>query len=281
MRQLALSLAVLLLPLSFLDTAHSQEIVGPPKVHEQLLGTLWVQTSVEHDMVCAQAYALAQVRLKQALKKSSWTAALEQRVDYEKLPPAVILDVYETVLDNSPFQARLVESNSSFDPQSWKAWVDEEQAALVPGAKDFIRFARSKGVDVFFVTNRTADEEPATVRNLTKELGLDITADQVLSKQERPHWDSNKTPRRSLIAKRHRVLLIIGDDLNDYAHVGDLPPAQRKRRADEYRHYWGKKWINLPNPIYGNWERAVLEHASDLPTAERVERKYNALRTRD
>ena len=71
--------------------------------HESLHGVLWMQRSAEYKALCFQAYQLANAQLRIAVNDKNWTAALEQLGNYKNLPPAVILDVDETVLDNSPY----------------------------------------------------------------------------------------------------------------------------------------------------------------------------------
>ena len=101
-----------------------------------------------------------------ALKDKSWTAALEQAAGYEGLPAAVILDLDETVLDNSPSQGQLVLDRADFTTKSWDAWVEKVSAAEIPGAGDFLALAQRRDVRVFFVTNRTAAQQAATLKNL-------------------------------------------------------------------------------------------------------------------
>jgi len=135
-----------------------------------LHSTLWTQTAVEYAGTARQAYALAQVMVTRALADSSWTAALEQESaeasTYRTKPPAVVLDVDETVLDNSPYQARLIRNNASYDSQSWNAWVRDEKTEAVPGARAFMQWAVDRGVQVIYRTNRDAAVEASTRDNL-------------------------------------------------------------------------------------------------------------------
>src|SRR5690606_28088913 len=104
-----------------------------------------------------------------ALADASWDALPRgerggQQVHH--LPPAIILDADETVIDNSAYQARLVERNESFDPVTWEAFVNERRSRAIPGAVEFLRMAAQRGVTVFYVTNRSAAEKAATYDNL-------------------------------------------------------------------------------------------------------------------
>jgi 5'-nucleotidase (lipoprotein e(P4) family) len=246
-------------------------------VDARLNALLWMQTSVEYEMACVQSYGLARIRLDEALGDNTWTAALEQTGSFRTLPPAVILDVDETVLDNSGFDARLVEAGRSYDAKMWDEWVTEAQAPALPGARRFIREADSLGVDVFFITNRGYQDESATARNLAAETGIDIDSSRVLCKGERPNWGSDKMGRRAHVAESHRILLLIGDDYNDFMYTGASTPGERKNMAKEYMEYWGDKWIIIPNPVYGTWEEAILGYHGGLSREEELAAKNAAL----
>lgn len=229
-----------------------------PAAAENLDAVLWTQTSVEYRATALQAYATARLQLDRALADPGWTAAIEQvGKPMASLPPAIILDADETVLDNSPYQARLILDNATFTEAGWAAWVEERKAAAIPGAVAFTQYARDRGVTVFFVTNRNPGEERATRDNLAA-LGfpLDPARDTVLTRRERPEWPSDKTTRRELVAREFRILLLVGDDLGDF-----LPSqgtvAERDARVAPYADWWGTRWIVLANPTYGSWMSAI------------------------
>jgi 5'-nucleotidase (lipoprotein e(P4) family) len=248
--------------------------------HEKVYGTLWMQTSAEYRMIAEQSYLLAREKLNLGLKDPARTAALEQQDEYSQLPPAVILDIDQTVLDNAPFQARLAKKDSDFDVSMWEAWVFESRALTVPGAIEFVEYAQSKGVTVFYVTNRWRGLEEATRINL-RELGflLDNQPDTILCRGEENDWGWDKGSRRGLIAGQYRILLLIGDDLNDFVSGARSTPEQRVELARQYREYWGEKWIVLPNPVSGSWEEALYNHNYDLSDAQRLERQDARLET--
>ncbi len=148
---------------------------GTAAAHENLNAVLWLQTAIEFEASAVQAYRLAQLQLDAALSDPSWTAALEQQGDASKLPPAVIVDIDETVLDNSYYQARLIRDNAVFATPTWDAWVAEARATAIPGAVEFSKYAATKGVAVFYVSNRTANLEEATRKNLAA-LGFPLPA---------------------------------------------------------------------------------------------------------
>ncbi|MGE0706858.1 MAG: 5'-nucleotidase, lipoprotein e(P4) family [Planctomycetota bacterium] len=241
-----------------------------------LNAVLWAQRAVEHDVAVHEAYALATLRLEDALQDPTWTAALEHGQDSLGLPPAVILDADETVLDNSAFQARLATDGADFDPKRWAAWVQEQAAPALPGAKEFVARARARGVAVFFVTNRKL--EAPTVANIVAAVDPLATPETVLCKGEQADWGSDKTSRRALLAKTHRIVLLIGDDYNDFTELGQLGPDERRAAALAQRERWGRQWILIPQAMYGNWERALYGYDGRLSAADKLRRKLAQLR---
>jgi acid phosphatase len=252
------------------------------QTHEGLRAVLWVQTSAEYQACAEQAYRAAKEKLDLALRNQDWTAAPEQLRGYQHLPPAVILDVDRTVLDNAPFQGQLVKENRAFTRDHWDKWVSMAKAAPVPGALGFVKYAESREVEIFYVTNRTANLEQATRNNLGK-LGFPSKTkpDTLLMKKEKG-WGSDKSSRRSHVAKDYRILLLIGDDFNDFVsgvRGRGVTLKDRTRLVNQYKSYWGEKWIMLPNPVYGSWEAALYEFEYGLPRAEKLKREYEKLKT--
>lgn len=248
--------------------------------HESLDAVLWMRTSGEYYALTEQAYRLAMMQLDRALnpENAAWTAAIEQIRDYEDLPPAVVLDIDESVLDTGAFQAQIVKEDDRFRRAVWNSWVREQQARAIPGAVEFARYAQAKGVRLFYVTNREWALEDATRQNL-EDLGFPVDADgaNLLSKGERAGWELDKTSRRQFIAASHRVILIVGDDLNDFVPGSQTEPRQRVALARRWRSYWGTRWIVMPNAVYGGWERALHDFDAALPRSQILRRKYEAL----
>src|SRR3954466_15149595 len=179
-------------------SAPAAAAAAPRRTHENLNAVVWTQTSAEYRAVARQAYRIARVQLDAALADPSWTAATEQAAA-AALPPAVILDLDETVLDNSAFQARMFGDWTPFraipySEDAWNRWCDERKAGAVPGAIDFLTYAASRGVTPIYVSNRDHAVEPAT-RDVLTRLGapVDDARDTVLTRHENG-WDaSDKT----------------------------------------------------------------------------------------
>ena len=249
---------------------------------EGLNATAWVQSAAEAKIAARQIYRVAARQLDVALRDKGWSAAVEQLPGFKKLPPAVILDLDETVLDNSAYNARLVRTDTTYTSAGWESWVSQAAAPAIPGAVEFLNYATKRGVQIFYISNRTAVEEAATRANLVK-LGIPIQGptDHVLLYGERPEWTSDKTSRRRLVAQNHHVLMLIGDDLNDFAPAKPKTLQQRLDLMRQYDAYWGERWMLLPNPLYGSWEGALFDYKNDLSRQEMLKRKYDALQTRE
>jgi acid phosphatase len=145
--------------------AQAQEVAP----NDLLLAALWTQRSVEYRANAITVFALARIRLDEALADKSWTAApAEQKGDYQNLPPAVVLDVDETLLDNSLYQVWMMKNNQTFSTKTWNQFCADQVALAVPGAVEFTKYADSKGVKVFYISNRDASTEKATRENMER-----------------------------------------------------------------------------------------------------------------
>jgi 5'-nucleotidase (lipoprotein e(P4) family) len=251
------------------------------KEHQSLMATLFAQSSAEAYANSQTIYKSAQDNLDELIADKNHTAALEQTGKYQNKPPAIILDVDQTVLDNIAYQARLIRNGTSY-PDGWIEWAKEEQAEFMPGAKEFMEYALSKGVEVFFVTNRVLEIEQATINNFDK-LGFRLSSklDLILSKGENG-WGSNKTSRRELIAKDYRILMMFGDNFGDFVDIEEnlLPPKDRVNIAKKYKDYWGTSWYMFANPTYGAWEGALINFDYSLSKDQQLKLKDSALDTK-
>ena len=124
--------------------------------NDNLNAVAWVQTSVEYRAISEQTYRAAAEQLDRALKEKHWDALVpdERGNAATGLKPAVVLDVDETVLDNSPYQARLIRDEAEYDEVTWDQWVAEKKAKPLPGVVDFAKAANAKGVTLVYISNR-------------------------------------------------------------------------------------------------------------------------------
>jgi len=255
---------------------------APPRADERLQATLWLQTAAEYRLISEATYRQACRALDEALDTPTSSAALEQTTPCDDRPPAVLLDVDDTVLDTSRFQGLLLTGRCSFGRTSWRTWTSRAVAPALPGALEFLAHARSRGVEALFLTNRDGVEEWATIRNLRK-LGVPASADTVMCRLETGHddWTADKTSRRAWAAARYRIVLAVGDDLNDFVHAKGLTVAQRDELVLRHRHRMGRQWFLLPNPLYGSWDVAVQGGTLAPTLTEARRRKWNAVRLPD
>jgi len=231
--------------------------LAPP--HDNLNATLWMQASAEYEASVRGIFAQARRQLDVALITSDWDAlpANERNLGsgFEDLPPAIIVDLDETMIDNSPFQARNIRDDEVYGSARWLAWSEERRALALPGAREFARYAADRGVSVFYVSNRKhATEHTSTIDNLLT-LGFPLPDDRstlLLKGDPRAPVDP-KSARRGVVGAGHRVLLMLGDQLGDFV---DPPEDRAGRQAAMAAHagWWGERWFMLPNPAYGDWE---------------------------
>ena len=254
-----------------------------PPPDDSLNATAWFQTAVERDLVYREVYRAAGERLAAALADKRWDALPKEDRgnDPRRLPPAIIVDVDETVLDNSPSQVRQIRERRGFDEAAWGAWVGERKAKALPGAAEFLDAAAKRGVTVFYISNRDASLAGATVDNLRRAgfpikddaqfLGLGTVVDGC--EQE----GSEKSCRRQLVGRTHRVLMQFGDQVGDFVQIIANTPEGRRAAIAPYADWIGQRWWVLPNPVYGSWEPALFNNAWSQPEGERRAQKEAAL----
>ena len=250
---------------------------------DNLNAVLWVQRSAEYQAAAIQTYRAAAEYLDKALAEPHWDALVPSERDNHGhgLKPAVVLDIDETVLDNSPYQARLVRDGLEYSDPTWDAWVEERRARPVPGVLEFARAANERGVTLVYISNRAVHLKQATLDNL-RAAGLPVADESVFlglgtvvegCEQE----GSEKDCRRRLAGRHYRVLMQFGDQLGDFVHIDANTPEHRQALLEEYDDWFGERWWMLPNPTYGSWEPALFNNAWDQPAAARTQAKRDAL----
>ena len=193
----------------------------------------WVRQSTEHKTLCEQLFRQATVAILRTVKTEKSTGNL-----------AVVVDLDETVLDNSLYQVERWKAGLSFTQDSWSDWVNRKEAGLIPGAKEFLSAVRKKGVRVVFLSNRMNDNLEPTRENLrllgvldSKDLFL-LRLDKDDLKEVRRKEVTDGTGRMKKVGPL-KVLGYVGDQMGDFPHV----------RTKEF----GKTNFLLPNPMYGKW----------------------------
>ena len=260
-------------------------MVAAPTVaaDDNLNAVLWVQTAQEYRALTTQTWKLAASNLDRALADTTWTALLPgEGAELQKptLPPAVIVDIDETMLDNSPYQARLVLEGKQFSDEGWAGWVTERKARPVPGALEFAKVAAAKGVTIVYISNRTHDMAADTIANL-RDYGFPVDEANYYGLGVEvpgctPHG-SEKGCRRIAAASKYRVLMQVGDQITDFAQISANTREQRDALLDNHGNWIGERWYMLPGPTYGGYEPAAFGNNWKLPVDQRRAAKHAAL----
>ena len=226
--------------------------------------TLWMQHSAEYRACCLQTYKLAKVALAENLKAKQTNK-----------PAAVVLDIDETVLDNSYYEAYMAAEATSFCDSTWAIWTSKADATEVPGAIDFLKYAQSLGVEIIFISNRYPEELEPTMANM-KKLGFpEVPAENFLMKQK--DASSCKKERREKVSEKYEIIMLVGDNMGDHSEIFD----ERKTKGDMLEEtdaiidLLGTRYIVLPNPTYGTWEKPILADKEKSARQNRI----NALKT--
>lgn len=227
-----------------------------PISDQAMLATLWVQRSAEFHALSLQAFNVAHDRLN---------IALARRTQHDK-PLAVVVDVDDTVLNTTSYGGWALREGRTYDSQSWANWVDDAVSTASPGAVDFLNYANASGVDVYYITNRKAAGKQATIANLAA-LGFPQADNaHVMPRTE----SSDKTKRRAIVTADHNIAILMGDNLGDFdqAFQQDTSTA-RNAEVEQHASQFGRRFVMLPNPTYGEWEGVIYQGNWDISETEK------------
>jgi 5'-nucleotidase (lipoprotein e(P4) family) len=230
-----------------------------PTQEHQVNAVVYKQTGAEARALYYQAFNIARLRLD----------AILGTVQKGGRPLAVVVDIDETLLDNSPYQVTQIRSGTGYTPQSWKTWSDKATAKATPGSVEFLQYAQSKHVHVLYITSRRIDEQEATLRNLRS---LEFPwVDQEHFYPQGTKDSASKESRRVEAAKKYEIVMLIGDNLTDFADVFDVTGiGPRTDAVNRAKALFGDRYIILPNPMYGDWETlGVYGGRSGLSASEK------------
>ncbi len=235
----------------------------PQALSNQLtMATLWFQQSSEARALYYQIYNWARKLLDEYLEEVQTTK-----------PPAIVVDIDETLLDNSPYEAWLIQTGNQY-PRGWSQWVHLAQAAALPGAVDFLQYASQKKVTIFYVSNRQIQLLEPTIKNLRDRGFPQADTQHVLLRTN----TSSKEPRRQQIARRYHIVFFMGDNLNDFSREFEKQPLEERHQlVEQMKHRFGHHYLILPNPMYGEWEGALYDYNWNLPEVEKLNRRQAAL----
>lgn len=222
-----------------------------PLPFAKLYTSVWMQRAAEYKGLCLQAYNLAELRLEEALRNPA---------NYGK-KLAIVTDIDETFLDNSPNAVHQALADKLYESDSWHQWCAMADADTLPGSLRFFHKAADAGVEVYYISNRTQKDRVGTLANLRK-FGYPYADDAHLLLRT---TSSNKDSRRAQVLKEYEVILYLGDNLGDFTSDFDKgTEADRQAALYRVRQDIGRKFILLPNPNYGNWESALMDYRRDM-----------------
>ncbi|MDF2867241.1 MAG: 5-nucleotidase, lipoprotein e(P4) family [Gammaproteobacteria bacterium] len=234
------------------------------RITEQGLNAVLWQQSAEAKALYYQTFNLARWQLEQKLRT----------YNKNKLP-AIVMDIDETLLDNSPYAARMIANKQSY-PKGWFEWINEAKAKPLPGALEFLNYATSQSVTIFYITNRKIDKKEATLQNL-KNYGFPQLKDSHLLFKT---TDESKENRRQTISATYEIIMLIGDKLTDLSSVFDQTSLiKRNKEVTKLRDAFGQKFILLPNPMYGDWLDAETDYRHDLLMKTVMDKRLKAIKT--
>ncbi|MGB0390940.1 MAG: 5'-nucleotidase, lipoprotein e(P4) family [Salibacteraceae bacterium] len=225
---------------------------------------LFHQTAAEYKALCYQTYNFSKLVLENKLKGHAYP--------YEK-PPAIVMDLDETVVDNSFYNAQLLLDNEGYTKDSWKEWSDLSKAGAVPGAIEFIKSAQELGVKVMFISNRRSNELSSTMNNVIS-LGVNnVDSSNFLLREE----EGSKMARRSLVSEENEIVMLFGDNLADFMEIFDKESNQvRNDLVDSLSAEFGNRFVVLPNVLYGEWEGSLYDYKYDWNPSQKdsIRRSY-------
>ena len=252
-----------------------------PEANDQLDAVLWTQTSIEHEIAYRQVFLSATRQLDTALSTPNWDALPIAPRSLKNLPPAVVVDIDETLLDNTPLNARDIINNQTYSYNRWNKWVNEANAQALPGAVDFLNEVDKRGITIYYLTNREHSQVSATLNNLRRRGFPIYNAEQILAASTPTgHCEAagyNKTCRRQWVANHARVLMLVGDSFGDFVKAKPHTLEAQREAAAPYIQWLGQRWFILPNPTYGDWYSAPYNDQDSLPASQKRKLKQHAL----
>jgi len=226
------------------------------------MAVLYQQTAAEYRALCYQAFNIATHQLNQNLR----IMGLQKQ-------QAVVVDIDETVLDNSPHEAKCILNNDIY-PAYWEEWINAIDAKPVPGSLKFLQYAESKGFEVYYVTNRKEKYRQQTLENLKKVDFPFADNDHLYLRTD----ESSKEARRKKISETKAITMLIGDNLNDFANVFEKKSVtERFILVDEMKTEFGSRFIVLPNAMYGAWEGALYDYDYSVSAKEKDNKRLQNL----
>ncbi|WP_439272653.1 5'-nucleotidase, lipoprotein e(P4) family [Pseudochrobactrum sp. HB0163] len=243
--------------------ATDQKLAQRELEQQAVRGLNWVQQSGEYRALAYQAFNAA----RHAFDRANISAGRKK---------AVIVDLDETMIDNSAYAAWRAEQGAPFTKPSWARWMAAEQAVAIDGAVAFARYVNTHNGRIFYVSNRDDTSFAATLRNL-KKLGFPgVSRETVLLRTTQ----SDKQARFDKIkSEGYDVVVYIGDNLSDFGNqYYGKNNSERRMQVAQDRNKFGSKFIILPNPDYGDWISGLAAGYYGQTAARQLEINRKSLR---
>ncbi|MGB8665521.1 MAG: 5'-nucleotidase, lipoprotein e(P4) family [Serratia inhibens] len=236
---------------------------------QAVLAMNWMQKSAEYQAIALQTFRLAELAFDNATAKKG-------------MKKAVVVDLDETMIDNSAYSASQIKRGHYYGDESWDRWERWEQAGgakAIPGAVAFAHYVQSHDGQIFYISNRTQSGQASTADTL-KKLGFPDVSDQTLLLMGEK---SSKGERFEQVRRRgYDIVLWLGDNLNDFGdeiyHQGN---AQRRDYVKQHQADFGTRFIVMPNPSYGDWEAGLSAGYQQASPQKKRETRLNSLESWD
>ena len=220
----------------------------------KLFTAFYQQQAAEYNALCYQAYNIARLRLDEALQQTTTK------------PKAIITDIDETILNNSPYAVHQALLGKDYEPASWFDWTSRSLCDTLCGTVSFFQYAASKQVEVFYITNREEKERQGTLKNLQQYGFPYADSAHLILKQT----TNSKESRRVEVSSTHEIVLLLGDNLADFSMLFDNKTVEERLQNTQLSSAeFGKLFIVLPNPNYGDWESAIYKYNYKLTEAQK------------
>ncbi|MGG5578341.1 5'-nucleotidase, lipoprotein e(P4) family [Myroides sp. C15-4] len=224
------------------------------EVNGKLYAAVFQQNAAEYQALAAQAFNIATLRVDELLTQS-----------FDK-PLAIVTDIDETFLDNSPYAVEMARQGKIFSEETWNEWTSKGDALPLLGSLEFFNYAASKGIEVYYITNRTQNDKAGTMKNLKKYNYPFADEQHVIVRTT----ESSKETRRQKLSETHEIVMLLGDNLSDFSTAFDKKTQEeRLQNVKNNQALFGKRFIILPNTGYGDWESALLQYKRNLTTEEK------------
>lgn len=232
---------------------NAESLPSNVSLNGKVFTSLFQQRAAEYRALCLQGYNIARTRIDNYASTTT-------------LPKAIITDIDETVLDNSPYAIKQAYLGKEYDAVSWYDWTSKAADDTMPGAASFLAYVATKNIEVFYITNREEKERISTLKNLQQYNLPNADDAHFFPKQN----TASKEERRKQILQTHEVILLMGDNLADFNRLFDKKTEpERKSATDLLASEFGVKYIVFPNANYGDWEGSLYKYDYKLLQAQK------------